>query len=209
MADQTLPRLLIFSDLTRATRDAMLARFNTLAEAAQPRSVLFIVRDYTLSARARWALGVELAALARQTGQLFGVADRADLVRGLGAHALHLPEKGLSLEDARACVGADTFISRACHEPLRAAVVAADAVVLSPIFAPRKGRPALGLAGLERVRDARTKSQPTPALFALGAVAAENAAHCLAAGATGVAVIGAALEPDPAPLLKALEISRR
>jgi thiamine-phosphate pyrophosphorylase len=208
MADQELPRLLIFSDLTRAAPDVMLARFNTLAEAARPRSVLFIVRDYTLSARGRWALGAELASVARRSGQLFGVADRADLAQGLGADALHLPENGLSLKDARACVGAKAFISRACHEPLRAAVIAADAVVLSPIFAPRKGRPALGLAAFERARGAQAKSQPMPALFALGAVVAGNAAHCLAAGATGVAVIGAALEPDPAPLLEALGISR-
>jgi thiamine-phosphate pyrophosphorylase len=208
MADETLPRLLVFSDLTRAPRDVMLARFNTLADAARPRSVVFTVRDYALSARARWTLGVELAALAARTGQLLGVADRADLVQGLGAHALHLPENGLSLKDARTCVGVGIFISRACHEPLRSAVVGADAAVLSPIFAPRKGRPALGLEAIERARDAQKESEVAPALYALGAVVAENAAHCLAAGATGVAVIGAALEPDPAPLLKALEISR-
>jgi thiamine monophosphate synthase len=46
-------------------------------------------------------------------------------------------------------------------------------------------------------------------VFALGAVDASNAAACLAAGASGVAVIGAALAPDPTALLSALDILRK
>jgi thiamine monophosphate synthase len=80
-----------------------------------------------------------------------------------------------------------------------------DAVLLSPIFEARKGRCALGVAALGRARDAH----PGPAWFGLGAVNAGNAAACLVAGAAGVAVIGAALEPDPQPLLEALGILRR
>ena len=49
---------------------------------------------------------------------------------------------------------------------------------------------------------------PRHAWFALGAVDAGNAAACLTAGAAGVAVIGAALEADPEPLLATLGILR-
>jgi thiamine monophosphate synthase len=78
-------------------------------------------------------------------------------------------------------------------------------VLLSPVIAPRKGRPALGLEALERCRGSL---RPGTQLFALGGVSAETARSCLEHGADGVAVIGAALGAGPArSLLKALGIS--
>jgi thiamine-phosphate pyrophosphorylase len=201
------PRLIVFSDTTRVPVEVILARFAALARAAQPRTVLFVLRDYGLSGRARLSLGVGLRALATLGEQSFGIADRADVALALGARALHLPEGGLGEREVRHYLGQGVFLSRACHDPLRAAEPGADAVLLSPIFEARKGRPALGLSVLERVLAERA-TELGPALYALGGVDAGNAAACMAVGATGVAVIGAALAPDPLPLLNALEISR-
>lgn len=203
------PRLIVFSDLTRASPELMLARFDVLARHAEPGSVLFTLRDYALSAGARLALGEQLRAVAARGKQAFGLADRADLARALGARALHLPEAGLAVPDARRYLGPDAFVSRACHDLARATDPGADAVVLSPIFDARKGRPALGLAALEQFAAKRAAAPATPAPFALGGVDAGNAAGCMAAGAAGVAVIGAALAANPLPLLQALEIRRR
>jgi thiamine monophosphate synthase len=167
--------------------------------------VLFVVRDYGLALRARWALAERLCALSLRTQQRFGLADRTDLARALGCSAFHLPESGLRACDAREYLGPDVFISRASHDPSCAPEPELDALLLSPIFEARKGRPALGLPALERTSN---RYGIAPALFALGAVDARNAAACLAARAAGVAVIGAALAPDPAPLLGALGILR-
>jgi thiamine-phosphate pyrophosphorylase len=205
---QLAPQLIVFTDTTLVAPEAMLARFAALAEAAREGAVLFTLRDYHLSMRARLDLGLRLRALAVQTGQSFGVADRADLARALGARALHLPENGLSAHDARDYLGPDALVSRACHDPLVVSKLGVDAVLLSPIFDVRKGRTALGLGPLQRAHAACAAATTAPALYALGGVDAGNAAACLAAGATGVAVIGAALAADPAPLLEALEISR-
>jgi len=203
------PRLIVFTDTTRAAPHAMLARFAALARRARAGAVLFTLRDYDLSVRARLALGLELRALAELNEQSFGFADRADLASALGAQALHLPERGLTECDARHYLGPAIFLSRACHDPLLATEPGADAVLLSPVFAARKGRAALGLAALRQACAACADSRTAPALYALGGVDANNAAACLAAGAAGVAVIGAALAADPAPLLAALEIGRR
>lgn len=181
----------------------MLARFEDLGRRAQPGSVLFTVRDYTLSARARWQLAERLARMARATKQRLGVADRADLARAFGCTGFHLPEGGMTAADARRYLGSRVFLTRACHDLSRAAEVELNARLVSPIFEPRKGRAALGLAALSRASGA---GQCTA--FALGGVSAGNAAACLGAGAGGVAVIGAALAPDPAPLLLALGILR-
>jgi len=198
------PRLIVLSDTTRAPAAVLLQRYDALARSATAGSVLFLVRDYRLSVRARLELAVQIRALARRSGQRFGVADRADLALALDADAVHLPESGLDIADARRYLGPAVFISRACHDPSRATELGADAVLLSPIFAPRKGRPPLGPAALSLVR-AETKG---PALYALGAVDADNAEACLTFGARGVAVIGAALSSGPERLLKALKISR-
>ena len=197
------PRLLVFTDATRAEPDFMLARFAELARRAQAGSVLFTLRDYTLSLRARWRLGERLALLARSAEQHFGVAERADLARAFGSWGFHVPEAGLAPRDARGYLGAGVFLSQACHDVAAVPDPALDARLLSPIFEPRKGRPPLGLTALQRAA-----TQGDYALFALGAVDAGNAQACLAAGAAGVAVIGAALAADPAPLLSALGILR-
>ncbi len=200
-----VPRLIVFSDASRAERSLMLTRFAELGRRALGGSVLFCLRDYELSARARWELANELVDLAAHSEQSFGVADRADLARAFDCRAFHLPERGLSAADARHYLGPRVFLSQACHDPQESVAPEVDARLLSPIFEARKGRPALGLAALER---AERSLGGRPALFALGAVSASNAAACLAAGAAGVAVIGAALAPDPAPLLEALGILR-
>ncbi len=210
MADnrpRILPALIVFSDTTRAKPAFMLARFAALAASARPRAVLLVLRDYGLPVHERLELGSALRTLAQRHEQCFGVADRADVARALGACALHLPESGITEADARRYLGLDAFLSRACHEPLRAAECETDAVLLSPILEARKGRPALGLGALAQSRGPRDETKPSPALYALGGVDASNAAACVSAGAAGVAVIGAALAVDPLPLLNALKIS--
>ncbi len=200
------PRLIAFTDSTRGSRASLLERYSALAERAEPGSVLFVVRDYALGARERWLLARDLHALTRRTAQLLGFADRADIARALGADALHLPESGLLEDDARRAVTPGTFISRACHDPNAALDTTADAVLLSPIVEARKGRAALGVQTLARVCAARTPSSPL--VYALGGVSAESARACLDVGAAGIAVIGAALDQNPLPLLEALQISR-
>lgn len=199
------PRLLAFTDTTRASLRQLLLRFAELGRLAEPGSVLFVVRDYELSTRERWGLGIEISALAGRHEQRFGIADRADLALALAANAFHLPERGLSVRDARRILGPEVFLSQACHEPMSEPDGELDARLVSPVFESRKGRSALGLSVLGRITARRAR----PGVFALGAVDASNAAACLAAGASGVAVIGAALAPDPTALLSALDILRK
>jgi len=196
--------LVVFTDTTRAEVSTMLLRFRALAERALPGRVLFSLRDYTLPVRERWSLAERLAELTADTAQCFGIAERADLARAWGCSAFHLPQAGLHAADARDYLGPEVLLSRGFHEPAPAIETELDALLLSPIFEARKGRPPLGVAALERARSAH----PGRAWFALGAVTAANAAACLEAGATGVAVIGAALGADPEPLLSSLGILR-
>jgi thiamine-phosphate diphosphorylase len=94
------------------------------------------------------------------------------------------------------------LVGRSCHTPDELASAAAegcDYATLSPIFTS-PSKPGYGpLLGVEALTD-----PPLP-VYALGGVDDHNAASCLAAGATGVAVMGAVMRSDdPAGLIRRL-----
>jgi len=196
--------LIAITDTTRADPDTLVGRFARLCAAAQPGSVMLQLRDPGLPVRERQALGERLVALAHASEQLFCVNDRLDLALLLDADGVHLGEHSVEPADARRLVDSGMWISRARHGAAEAEARGADAIVLSPVMAARKGNPPLGAHGLEQAR--RFAGGPPPLLYALGGVDAGNAAECLRAGADGVAAVGAALADDPLPLLEALGI---
>ena len=195
------PRLIVVTDFTRFAESVAVPRIAGLLGQAAAGTVLVQLREHGMPIRRRLALGRELRALTRETEQLFGVNDRIDLALLLEVDALHLGEASVEPTDARRLVP-ELWLSRAVHSLDDLDPRGADALVLSPIFAERHGRPALGLEVL--------RAAHAPALlYALGGVEAANGAACIAAGAFGVAVVGAALgQDDPRPLLEALGIRR-
>jgi thiamine-phosphate pyrophosphorylase len=203
------PVLVVITDTTVAEESVLLERLERTLTLARPGTVLVQLRDPALAVRTRLALGERLRALCTRHGHWFGVNDRVDLAVLLGADALHLGERSIAPARARALLP-EAFVSHASHAVEGVAVPGSDAAVLSPIVAARKGRPPLGIAALAQARLHAQAAPDETALYALGGIDASNAAACLAAGATGVAVIGAALDGrDVAPLIDALGIARR
>jgi thiamine-phosphate diphosphorylase len=200
------PKLVAITDLERASVEELVTRSRALCSAATPGSLAVLLRDHRASARVRLELGRQLREVTRSFGQSIWVADRLDLALSLQADGLHLGEGSVSARDARALLPPGTLVSRACHE-LRPAndpeLAGVDALLLSPVLEPRKGRPALGLEAL-----ATFTSQSNITVLALGGVTAATAAACLVAGARGVAAMGAAWSDDAPALLRALGISR-
>jgi thiamine-phosphate diphosphorylase len=206
------PRLVAITDLERLDRDVLVRRARELARAAQPGGVALLLRDHTASGRQRLALGLALRDAAREHEQQLWVADRIDLALLLDADTLHLGEASVTALQARRLLPARVRVSRAWHRPRldergEHELDGVEALLVSPVMAPRKGRPPLGLAALSGLGEQlRARNQAYP-LLALGGVTPENAGACLAAGAAGVAAIGAAFEGEPGPLLEALHIA--
>ena len=199
------PRLIIVTDTTVAPIGLLEQRLEAVAAAAEPESVMIQLRDRQLPVRERLELGRRVQHLAQKHDQWFAVNDRVDLALILEADGVHLGERSVEVSDARRLVGPDLFISRACHDPAAAQPLGADAVVLSPVIAPRKGNPALGVEVAKTARLAAGEAL----LYALGGVSANNAVSLVEAGFDGVAVVGAVLDGrDPLALLGALEIRR-
>ena len=124
------------------------------------------------------------------------VNDRVDVALACGADGVHVGARDLDVADARR-IGPDLLIGATCRT--RADVAAAqergaDYAGFGPVFASssKAGLPApLGPPSLA----AATGSLP---LVAIGGIDAGNAAQVRAAGAHGVAVIGAIWRhPDP------------
>lgn len=196
----TAPRLIVVSDFTRGPEATLLGRIEGCLSRARPGSVLVQLREPDLATRARLALGRRLLEITRRHQQRFAVNDRLDLARLLQADAVHLGEGSVGVADARRLMP-DAWISCAWHAKA-SPPEGADALVLSPVFEARHGRPALGL-------DAIGSAAGGPPIYALGGVTPEHAARAVEAGAAGVAVIGAVLDQDdPGPLLAALGMLR-
>ncbi len=118
---------------------------------------------------------------------------------GAGIAAWHLPGDG-DIGAARQRAPGIRLLGKSCHDPagVRAAQEAgADYVTLSPIFASAS-KPGYGPApGPAMLEAARAQLAPGSCrLLALGGVTAANIGACRAAGADGVAVMGAAMGAD-------------
>ena len=182
------PPLLVISDRRQARRPLEEIAHSIFAGGCRWLSL----REKDLPAGERRDLLRALVALGRPFGAVVMAHEDIEAVWAAGAAGLHLPA-GADPAAARArlpqaLVGASTHSAEEASALFRAG---ADYVTLSPIFAseskPRYG-PALGLEGL-----ARAVREAPGAIVALGGIGPANAAAVLAAGASGVAVMGAVM----------------
>jgi thiamine-phosphate pyrophosphorylase len=148
----------------------------------------------------------DLAALcARVVGRTRGMAvrvlvnDRPDVAVAAGADGVHLRSGGPPAGRVRALAPAGWWIGRSIH-------AAGDVDLAAPVdywlfgtmftsASKAAGAPVQSIAALAGVVRA---AAPTP-VWVIGGVTPETAPACLAAGAAGLAAIGAFLEPGAGP----------
>lgn len=198
------PALLVLTDTERFPDPAR--TLGPLLELLPAKSAGIIVRDRSLSESEWLKLAESMRELTDRTQQRLILGSHIEHAERLGAFGVHLPSDGPSPRRARDETGA-LWVSRSGHDFFDLAPSeqsALDAILVSPVFAARKGRPAIGLARLAEV--ARSVS---PVLaYALGGVGSEEVASCLRAGASGVAIIEAAHIEAPAKIARALAAAR-
>ncbi|WP_247895346.1 thiamine phosphate synthase [Azospirillum brasilense] len=165
------------------------------------------LREKDLDESRQVALAHALVERARPWGALVTLHGDPDLALAAGTDGVHLSE-GADVAAARRRLGPGALVGLSAHDAegiRRAAAGGADYVTLSPIF-PSQSKPGYGPpVGTEGLRRLAADS-PLP-VFALGGVESGNIRECLAAGAAGVAVMGAVMRtPDRlSDLLKALK----
>lgn len=161
--------------------------------------------------RARYEITAEIAELCAERGALCIVNDRVDVALAAGADGVHLGADDLPVHAVRRVVGETFVVGGTARNPEAARwleAVGATYLGVGPTFATssKTGLPRpLGVAGVRRVAEA--VSIP---VIAIAGITPGRLPEVLAAGAYGVAVIGAVADaPDPrratAELLAAIE----
>ena len=128
-----------------------------------------------------------------QDRALFIVNDRVDVALAVGADGAHLPENGLPVESARRMLGEHMLLGCSAHSVRVAALselLGADFVQVGTLYAT-DSKPGRTPAGPQLVRD--VKAEIDIPVIGVGGITAQNAPAVMAAGAHGVAVIGALL----------------
>lgn len=167
---------------------------------APPGAIAVQARHAGASAREIAELASALLPICRAASAPLLVNDRADVARAIGADGVHLPERGLSVAQARAVLGS-AIVGRSCHdrEGLLAAADA-DFATLGPIAEVEGKNPPMGVDGFARA----IQGIALP-VYALGGVDERSAPALIAAGARGIAVVRAVYgSRDPADGVRSL-----
>jgi thiamine-phosphate pyrophosphorylase len=137
---------------------------------------------------------VEFRALASSLREVVG--DRAALlinanlgVAGELGLGVHLPEAGIAIGEARRRLGTPRLIGRSVHSPpAAAAATGADYLIAGNVYptASHPDRPPIGSVGFARIVEAGWAP-----VLAIGGITVDRVPEVIAAGAHGVAVIGA------------------
>ena len=192
-----LPRLLVLTDRRSVPAGGTL--LGTIRAAVEAGARAVVVRERDLPSAQRAVLADACDRLMDVVGGVCMVADPDP------RSAAGTPSGGLHLRAAsRLPAVRPDLLGRSAHsldEVVRAAADGLDYVTVSPV-APSPSKPgygpALGADGLQTLLAgaARESSGPLPHTFALGGVDPHTCGSFLAAGAYGVAVIGAVMRAE-------------
>lgn len=189
-----LPRLLVLTDRWLAAEVGRTV--GATVEAAVWGGVRGVVlREKDLAVGERLELAWELRALLDPVDGTLIVASDVGLARDVGGVGVHLARDEPPPGDPGLVVG------RSCHDGAElwdAAGLGLDYVTLSPVF-PTASKPGYGPALGPRMAGLVRDTPRCPPVYALGGVTPERAVECRAAGAYGIAVMGAVMRAaDPA-----------
>lgn len=152
-------------------------------------------------------LAADLSGIARETGGWCVINGRVDVALTAGAQAVQLGSGALPVRAARSLVGHGVAIGVSVHTPeeaLAAAAAGADYTIAGAVYptATHPGRPA---GGPDLIGACAEAGVP---VVGIGGINAGNAQRVVAAGAVGVAVVGAVWS-DPDSTAAAMELVRR
>jgi thiamine-phosphate pyrophosphorylase len=202
----SVPRLLAATDDARIARLEFRTGLAALLEAGCPGVWL---RAPGLGARELLTLSADVAERCAAHGAALWIGDRADVAGLVGARAVQLPERGLSVAGARRAAGPGVAVGRSVHSVAAAIAAAregADHLVVGTVYESRThpGRPAAGpglVAGIRAALEAAGLDIP---LVAIGGMTPARAIEATRAGAAGVAAIGGLWDaPDPGSAARA------
>jgi len=194
----TLPALMVLTDRHMAA-DAGHDLVEVVVAAVGAGAPTVLLREKDLPRADRHSVAVHLRAATAGAGATLIVASDVALARRVGADGVHLGAEDLPVATVRRLVGPDLFVGGTARDPSMARRLVhegASYLGVGPTF-PTKSKAGLpepiGVGGVRAVASA--VSVP---VIAIAGITAERVDEVMAAGAWGVAVIGAISDaPDP------------
>lgn len=204
------PTLIVITDRTLLAQASGMPLAEAVRAAAAGGATLIQLREKEAGGAELLRLAEELRAALEGSGCALTVNDRVDVALACGAAGVHLGQEDLPLASARAIAGGRLGFGVSAGRPewaSRAAADGADYIGVGPIYPTGSKANARAPIGPEGMRRVLAHAGGLPAA-AIGGITAENLAPVIAAGARGVAVIGAVMgAPDPGGAVR--EIRRR
>lgn len=195
------PSLMLITDRSRLRGRSLV---EAASQAVDGGVTVVQLREKDLSGGELYDLAVTVHAVLRGRALLV-INDRIDVAIASGADGVHLPEHTLPLQKLRDYVGDACIVGRSVHNveaAVRAEAEGADYLLAGAVY-ETASHPGQAAAGVDLVR-AVADAVRAPVL-AVGGITAERVAEVVAAGADGIAVIGAILDAeDPQPAARAL-----
>ena len=198
----SLPRLFIVSSGKENTDNGILLlnQLNLL-----PRSLpcMIQIREKKLETKELLTLSLKARAIELPEGSLLLMNERADIALAAGLDGVHLPENACSAETLRTFAPGLIY---GCSVHSKSAMLIAeesgsDYLLFGPVFDTPSKRKYGAPQGLEKLGElCRATSLP---VFALGGITPQNAAHCMAEGAYGIA--GLSIFQDTARFTETIE----
>ena len=155
------------------------------------------LRSKELTAREQLALGRELRTLTRDAGVLFIVNDRADLAVALDADGVHVGQDDLPPEVARAIAGPGRIVgvsASSLDEARAGRDGGADYLGVGAIYGSTTKLDAGEAVGPALI--AAIKAEIDLPVVGIGGITGDNLGQVIAAGADGVAIVGAVVGAD-------------
>ncbi|MEE9276490.1 MAG: thiamine phosphate synthase [bacterium] len=202
--------LLVVTDRAILARASGMPLADAVRAAAAGGATAIQLREKEMEGADLLRLADELRAALEGSGCAFTVNDRLDVALACGAEGVHLGQSDLPLPRAREAAGGRLLFGVSAGRPewaARAAREGADYIGVGPVHPTGSKENARAPIGPEGVAEAMARAPGIPAV-AIGGMTAENLGPSIAAGASGVAVIGAVMgAPDPEGAAR--EIRRR
>lgn len=182
-----------------------------IAECAATEVEYVQLREKDLETRALEELALKaIAALRGSRAQLL-INSRTDVALACGAHGVHLPANDLSASEVRSIFAragrSEPVIGVSAHsaaEVASAEAHGASFAVFGPVFEKSGSATLEGLEQLRKICHRAEAAQPPMPVWALGGITLENAQHCAAAGAAGIAAIRLFQQNDVHAVVKKL-----
>ena len=220
-------RVVVITDRRLFGSEEIAGRLAAILRAVPRGSVAIQVREKDLDGGPLLALVREIQEVAQPSGAPIWINDRLDVALAANVHGVHLPEHGLSIDqalticasvaatshdssfayeesvelDVRSALAARQGLAIGCSRHTREAVIAAATTGASLVqLGPIWATPGKSTPLGPAVLSVRRELPPHVALVAVGGIdRAQRAREAALAGADAVAVIRAAWEGDRAP----------